>query len=186
MTDEERQQLLDLIKQAKEGKQYAFTQLYNRYHRIIYNTIYNIVHNKDVTDDLVSVTLTKAFFKIASYINHISFEMWLKTIAINSSIDYIRRTKKEKYDYELDNDNNCLQVSSSADSSPEDLYIYHETDSKLSDALSRLRYKYRYILELRTVQNLSYKEIAEHLELSESQVKSRLNKAREKLKQLLN
>ena len=43
MTDEERQQLLDLIKQAKEGKQYAFTQLYNRYHRIIYNTIYNIV-----------------------------------------------------------------------------------------------------------------------------------------------
>ena len=100
--------------------------------------------------------------------------------------DYIRRTKKEKYDYELDNDNNCLQVSSSADSSPEDLYIYHETDSKLSDALSRLRYKYRYILELRTVQNLSYKEIAEHLELSESQVKSRLNKAREKLKQLLN
>ena len=47
MTDEERQQLLDLIKQAKEGKQYAFTQLYNRYHRIIYNTIYNIVHNKD-------------------------------------------------------------------------------------------------------------------------------------------
>ena len=85
-----------------------------------------------------------------------------------------------------DNDNNCLQVSSSADSSPEDLYIYHETDSKLSDALNRLRYKYRYILELRTVQNLSYKEIAEHLELSESQVKSRLNKAREKLKQLLN
>lgn len=94
MTDEERQQLLDLIKQAKEGKQHAFTQLYNRYHRIIYNTIYNIVHNKDVTDDLVSVTFTKAFFKIASYVNHISFEMWLKTIAINSSIDYIRRTKK--------------------------------------------------------------------------------------------
>ena len=175
-----------LINQAKEGIEGAFGKLFNMYYNTIKYTIYNIVKNKDVTDDLVSVTFTKAFQKIVTYTNPISFEMWLKTIAINSSIDYIRRTKKEKYDYELDNDNNCLQVSSSADSSPEDLYIYHETDSKLSDALSRLRYKYRYILELRTVQNLSYKEIAEHLELSESQVKSRLNKAREKLKQLLN
>lgn len=186
MTDEEKQQLLDLIKQAKEGKQIAFSQLYNRFHRIIYNTIYNIVHNKDVTDDLLSVTFTKAFSKLDSYVNHISFEMWLKTIAINSSIDYIRHTKKEKYDYELDNENNCLQVSDSADCSPEDEFIYHETDNQLTDALNRLRYKYRYILELRTVQDLSYKEIGELLDLSESQVKSRLNKAREKLKQLLN
>lgn len=186
MTDEEKQQLLDLIKQAKEGKQSAFTQLYNRFRRIIYNTIYNIVHNKDVTDDLLSVTFTKAFSKLNSYINHISFEMWLKTIAINSSIDYIRHIKKEKYDYELDKEDNCLQVSDSADCSPEDEFIYHETDSRLTEALSRLRYRYRYILELRTVQDLSYKEIGELLDLSESQVKSRLNKAREKLKQLLN
>lgn len=186
MTDEEKQQLLDLIKQAKEGKQIAFTQLYNRFNRIIYNTIYNIVHNKDVADDLLSVTFTKAFSKLDSYVNHISFEMWLKTIAINSSIDYIRHTKKEKYDYELDNENNCLQVSDSADCSPEDEFIYQETDNRLTDALNRLRYKYRYILELRTVQDLSYKEIGELLDLSESQVKSRLNKAREKLKQLLN
>lgn len=186
MTDEEKQQLLDLIKQAKEGKQNAFTQLYNRFNRIIYSTIYNIVHNRDVTDDLLSVTFTKAFSKLDSYINHISFEMWLKTIAINSSIDYIRRIKKEKYDYELDKDDNCLQVSDSADCSPEDEFIYHETGNRLDYALSRLRYKYRHILELRTVQNFSYKEIAELLEISESQVKSRLNKAREKLKQLLN
>lgn len=186
MTDEEKQQLLDLIKQAKEGKQIAFSKLYEKYNRIIYNTIYNIVHNKDVTDDLLSVTFTKAFMKIASYVNHISFEMWLKTIAINSSIDYIRHIKKEKYDYELDNEDNHLQVSSSADESPEDVYIFHETDANLSDALRRLRFKYRNIIELRTVQHLSYKEIAEQLELSESQVKSLLNKAREKLKKLLN
>lgn len=186
MTDEERQQLLDLINQAKEGKQFAFTQLYNRYNKIIYNTIYNIVHNKDVADDLLSVTFTKAFFKIASYVNHISFEMWLKTIAINSSIDYIRHIKKEKYDYELDNEDNHLQVSDSADYSPEDDYIYHETSDRLTNALNKLQFRYKYILDLRTVQNLSYKQMSELLGLSESQVKSRLNKAREKLKQLLN
>ena len=46
MTDEERQQLFDLIKQAKEGKQSAFTKLYEKYNRIIYSTIYRIVKSK--------------------------------------------------------------------------------------------------------------------------------------------
>ena len=57
---------------------------------------------------------------------------------------------------------------------------------KLEKALSNLRWKYRNILELRTVQNMSYKQMSEQLGLTESQVKSLLNKAREKLKQLLN
>ena len=61
MTDEEKQQVFDLIKQAKEGKQSAFTKLYNRFNRVIYNTIYYIVNNKDAADDLLSVTFTKAF-----------------------------------------------------------------------------------------------------------------------------
>lgn len=186
MTDEERQQLFDLIKQAKEGKQYAFTQLYNKYKQVIYSTIHKIVNNRDAADDLLSVTFIKAFSKISSYVNNISFEMWLKTIAINSSIDYIRRTKKENANYWLDDSTSTVQLRSSADYSPEDNYIFNETDERLSDAFSRLRYKYRHILELRTVQNLSYKQISEELGLSESQVKSRLNKAREKLKQLLN
>lgn len=186
MTDEERQQLFDLIKQAKEGKQSAFTKLYEKYNRIIYSTIYRIVNNRDAADDLLSVTFTKAFSKLDSYINNISFEMWLKTIAINSSIDYIRRTKKENANYWLDEDTSTVQLRSSADYSPEDNYIFNETDARLTNAFNRLRYKYRYILELRTVQNMSYKQISEQLGLSESQVKSQLNKAREKLKQLLN
>lgn len=186
MTDEERQQLLDLINQAKEGSDSAFTKLYNRYNRIIYKTIYNIVHNVETTNDLVSVTFTKAFLKLAKYTQHISFEMWLKTIAINSSIDYIRRIRKEGYKYELDDDENCYQVRDSADNSPEDRFIYKETEINLADALSRLRYKYRHIIELRLVKNLSYKQISSLLGITVSQVKSRLNKARKLLKELLN
>ena len=185
MTDEEKQQVFDLIKQAKEGKQSAFTKLYNRFNRVIYNTIYYIVNNKDAADDLLSVTFTKAFSKLDSYVNNISFEMWLKTIAINSSIDYIRHTKKERANYWIDDDANSLQLNDSAGYSPEEDYIFAEKSVNLENALSRLRWKYRNIIELRSIQNLSYKQIAEQLGLSESQVKSRLNKAREKLKELL-
>lgn len=186
MTDLEKQQVFELIKQAKEGKQSAFTRLYNKFERTIYYTIYHIVNNKDAADDLLSVTFIKAFSKLDSYINNISFEMWLKTIAINSSIDYIRRTKKEKANYWIDDDMSSFQLSNSADYSPEEDYIFRETSSKLEHALSRLRFKYRNILELRTIRGLSYKQISEELGLSESQVKSQLNKARDKLKQLLN
>lgn len=185
MTDEEKQQVFELIKQAKEGKQSAFTKLYNRFNKVIYNTIYYIVKNKDATDDLLSVTFTKAFTKLDSYVNNISFEMWLKTIAINSSIDYIRRTKKENANYWIDDNDNFLQLSNDAGYSPEEDYIFAEKSDALDDALSRLRWKYRNIIELRSVQDLSYKQISEQLGLNESQVKSRLNKAREKLKELL-
>ena len=111
--------------------------------------------------------------------------MWLKTIAINTSIDYIRHTKKEKANYWIDDDANSLQLSSQASYSPEEDYIFSEKSDALDNALSRLRWKYRNIIELRSIQNLSYKQISEHLGLTESQVKSRLNKTREKLKELL-
>ncbi len=186
MTDEEKQLILELIKQAKEGKQNAFTKLYKKYKGIIYHVIYDIVHNRDVAEDLMSVTFTKAFTKIESYTYHISFEMWLKTIAINSSIDYIRRMKDEKYDYELDNEDNCFQLRDSADQTPEDVYIFNETYTNLTNALNNLNPSYRQIIELRSVQNLSYKEIAEQLGITESQVKTRVFNAREKLKKLLN
>lgn len=185
MTDEEKQKVFELVKQAKEGNEYAFTQLYNKFKPSIYKTIYFIVRNKDTTDDLLSVTFVKAFKRLDSYVNNISFEMWLKTIAINSSIDFLRRTKKEKNDLFIDDEDNYIQLSSSADYSPEEVFIGNETRARLEEAMSRLRWKYRNIIELRTVRNMSYKQMSDELGISESQVKTLLNKARGKLKELL-
>ena len=186
MTDEEKAKVFELVKQAKEGNEIAFTKLYNRFKQTVYNTAYFIVRNKDAADDLVSTTFIKAFQRIQSYVNNISFEMWLKTIAINSSIDYIRRTRKEKANYFIDDEDNYIQLGSSADYSPEEVFIGKETSARLDEAMTRLRWKYRNIIELRTVKNMSYKQISDELGMSESQVKTLLNKARNKLKELLN
>lgn len=185
MTDKEKQEIFNLVNQAKEGNQYSFTKLYNKFNKTIYSTLYYIVKNKDVADDLLSVTFTKAFKRLNSYVNNISFEMWLKTIATNTAIDYIRKTKKERDNLFIDDEESTIQLDSTADYSPEEILIYHETDKRLDEALSRLRWKYRNILLLRIAQNLSYKQISDKLGLSESQVKSLLNKAREKLRELL-
>ena len=186
MTDEEKAIVFELVKQAREGNQFAFTKLYDRFKTVVYNAAYYIVRNKDAADDILSTTFIKAFKRLNSYVNNISFEMWLKTIAINSSIDYIRKTKKEKANQFIDDEDNYIQLSSSADYSPEEVFIGNETNDRLEKAMSRLKWKYRNIINLRTVQNMSYKQISEELDLSESQVKTLLNKAREKLKLLLN
>ena len=142
-----------LIQQAKLGKQDAFTELYDRHHKLIRYIIYDIVKNEDVADDLLSVTFTKAFSRLESYVNPISFEMWLKTIA----------------------DSNDL--------SPEEVIMKQETVEQLKVALHKLRSKYRNILELRYFKGLSYEELATELGVPIGTVKSDLNKAKKRLRE---
>lgn len=174
-----------LIEQAKLGKQDAFTELYNRHYKLIRYIIYDIVKNDDVADDLLSITFTKAFARINSYVNPISFEMWLKTIAVNSSIDYIRSTKNEKQNHYIDSEDNYVQLDSN-DLTPEEAMMKEETAEQLKVALRKLRYKYRNIIELRYFKGLSYEELAEELSVPIGTVKSDLNKAKKKLREFFN
>lgn len=83
-----------LVEQAREGSEKAFNTLYNNYYKTVWYTANNVVHNSDAADDITSMVFTKVYLKLQSYTNHISFEMWLKTITVNTAIDYIRRNKK--------------------------------------------------------------------------------------------
>lgn len=177
------QEIINLVEQAKKGSERAFTTLYNTYKPNIWFTIYNVVKNADVADDLTSVVFTKAYRKLDSYINHISFEMWLKTIAVNTSIDYIRRTKNEKLNNYIDEDDNSIQLSDIG-KSPEEEIILQETVKLTNELIPTLKKQYRDLLEAR-IQGMSYKDISEKFALNESAVKSLLNKARQKLKQKL-
>lgn len=172
----------DLIDQAKQGVEGAFSNLFTMYYNSIQYTIYNIVRNKDVTDDLISVTFTKAFKKISTYTNPISFEMWLKTIAINTAIDYIRKMKNEKQNNYIDDTENNTPELQEYVPSTEDVLIQKEEHRALMEAMAMLRSNYKEILKLRFIDELSYRDIATKLGLSEITVKSQLFKAKQKLK----
>lgn len=172
-----------IIQEAKEGKQKAFTTLYDKYYRLIRYVIRDIVKNDDVADDLLSVTFTKAFQKIDSFVDNISFEMWLKMIARNTAIDYIRRTKKEQLHHYIDSDLSYVQLEH-YDLDPEQEIVKKECISELETATTLLRSKYRSLLDLRYTHDMSYKDIAKTLQIPEGTVKSDLNKAKKKLKQL--
>ena len=167
------QEIIDLVEQAKQGCQKAFSKLYYKYKTDIWYTIMGVVKNTDVADDLTSVVFTKAYEKLSMYTQHISFNMWLKTIAVNASIDYIRRNKKEQLNNYVDEDENPIQLSA--------LILKEKLDIVLQ-AIPTLKKKYRDLINAR-IDGMSYKEIASKLAMNELAVKGDLNKARQKLKQ---
>ena len=175
----------NLIDQAKQGVEGAFSELFSLYYNSVKYTIYNMVRNKDITDDLLSVTFTKAFKKISTYANPISFEMWLKTIAINTAIDYIRKMKNEKQNNYIDDDSSDVIELRGTAPSAEEILTKKEEYKQLMEAMAMLRSNYRRILQLRYLDDLSYKTIATTLNLPEVTVKSQLYKAKQKLKKQL-
>lgn len=173
-----------LVEQARQGSEKAFNQLYYIYKQTIWWTAYKIVHNIDIADDITSIVFTKAFTKLDTYTNHISFEMWLKTITINSAIDYVRRNKKEQLNNYIDDENNTIQLNG-LENGPEDNFIDRENLEIVKDCMSRLKKKYRDLIQMK-LDGLTYQQIAEKLAMPEATVKSSLNKARQRLRQLFN
>lgn len=178
------QEIIDLVEQAKNGSERAFSKLYKKYYNTVWFTIYNIVKNRDVTEDLISIVFTKAYLKRESYTEHISYEMWLKTIAIHSSIDYIRRMKNEQLNNYIDDEDNTIQLPDVVNS-PEEEMVLKEKLKLTLEAIPTLKKKHRDLIQAR-MEGLSYKEIGEKLAMNELTVKSELNKARSKLKQKTN
>ena len=177
------QEIITLVEQAKKGSQKAFNSLYKHYRPLIWKTVYNMVRNKDLTDDLTLTIFAKAYTKLDSYVEHISFEMWLKTITINTVIDYIRKYKYEKLNNYIDDENNTIQIEELG-SSPEEESIIKEKLNLTLSLIPSLKRVQREILEAK-MNGLSYKQISEQLAIDEEQVKTLLNKARQILKRKL-
>lgn len=185
MTDKEKSTVLSIVNDAKAGKQLAFTKLYNKYYGLIRYVVYDILRNNDATDDVVSTAFTKAFLKIDTFVDNISFETWLKTIAINCSIDYIRQMKSENNNMYVDDDDCYIQLDST-DSSPEDKLIQQENIDKINNAYETLRPFYRNLIDMKVNKGLSNEQIGNEMGLSSVQVRDHLYDARVRLKKLIN
>lgn len=171
-----------LIEQVKQGSEKAFNELYRKYKDIVYNAAFFVVKNKDAADDITSIVFTKAWYKRETFVDNISLKMWLKTIATNSAIDYIRRTKKENLNAYIDDENSFIQVRGT-DNGPEEAMLVSEKLKIVLGLIPKMKKKYRDILTYR-IEGKSYKQIAELLGSNEITVKSDLNKARQRLRKM--
>ena len=128
----------------------------------------------------MSSVFTKVYLKLETFTQHISFEMWLKTITVNTAIDYVRKSKKEKLNDYIDDDTSSLQLGG-LDNSPEENMIMQQNIDHVLECIPKLKKRYRDLIYLK-LDGKSYKEIAQILALPENTVKTGLNKARNRLK----
>lgn len=166
-----------LLTRARGGDVVAFEQVVVRYQRRVYGVAYRIVRRHDVADDVAQEAFIRAFRALASFDPTRPFGPWICRIATNLAINHVRSPEAREEDLPEGH----AETPSSAES-PLDRVLDGEARMVLQRALDGLPGEQRTVFVLRAVEGLSYREIAESLDISMGTVMSRLSRAREKLR----
>lgn len=182
-----------LVTAAKAGDLTAFEELVSGHERQIYSLAYRILQNPHDAEDVTQQAFLSAVENLSKFREESSFATWLYRIATFAALKVIRKRKgldtvsleaatepREDYD-------SIPHPEYIADwkQSPEQLVARNETQRLLDDALAQLDEKHRLVFLLRDVEGLSVTETAAALDLSESNVKMRLLRARLQLREEL-
>lgn len=184
----EKEECRRLIVRALAGEQKAYEDLLKRYRNGIYTMIFQMVKNREETEDLVQETFIKAFNALHSFNNNYAFSTWLYKIAFNNTIDSIR--KKKLKTTPLDQPIRCKegevrQEIRDDSTSPEKHMLYNEKNRLIRQTIDALPDIYREVIVLRHQEERTYEEISVLLKLPVGTVKARIFRAREILKKQL-
>ena len=178
-----------LVQLARDGDQQAYAELLHRYRDSIYFLLLKMVNNKDDADDLTIEAFGKAFKNLHQYTPDYAFSTWLFKIASNNCIDFIRRKKKKmlSIDKRQENDEGIdTSIHLKSDMlDPEEKFVKKQKIMMLHELVKKLKPRYRTLVELRYFKELSYEEIAAHLDIPLGTVKAQLFRAREFLQNVL-
>ncbi len=177
----------ELVERAlKHNDQKAYTELMKRYKHLVYYMLLGLMNNnKDDADDLTMETFEKAFKYLNQFSTSSAFSTWLFKIAANNAIDFIRHNKTHEATLSLDKPfENTGQEDLSffvkaAELNPEESVIRKQNIYNIRSIMEELKPNYREIVELFFIEELSSEEIATHLGLPLSTVKTRLSRARD-------
>ncbi len=181
---------LALVKSAIEGKQSAYAELMDRYRESIYYMMLKMVKNQDDADDLTIEAFGKAFSRLEQYSPSFAFSTWLFKIASNNCIDFIRKKRIKVTSMDTGrttDDGEVIFFDARASTlNPEESIIQNQKIKLMRNLVSKLKPRYKQLIEKRYFEELSYEEIADELNLPLGTVKAQLFRAREFLANLIN
>ncbi|HXY79248.1 MAG TPA: sigma-70 family RNA polymerase sigma factor [Candidatus Bathyarchaeia archaeon] len=178
-----------LVAAAKAGDISAFDTLVNRYERKIFRLTQNITQNREDAEDAMQEAFLKAFEHLGDFEGNSRFYTWLVRIAVNQALMKLRRRRSNivSLDEEIDTGEDMMpREIEDWGPSPIERYEQTEMGEILSKVIGELDPGFRIVFQLRDIEELSTEETAEALGLSVPAVKSRLLRARLKLRQKLN
>ena len=188
LSDKAKQDLV-LVEEAKKGNQAAYAELMDRYRDSIYFTMLKMVKNTDDADDLTIEAFGKAFNRLEQYSPSFAFSTWLFKIASNNCIDFIRKKRIQVTSMDSgfsNSDGESIQIDArSTGLNPEETIIQGQRIDHMRLLVSKLKPKYRELVEKRYFEEMSYEEIAEEMNLPLGTVKAQLFRARDFLASML-
>jgi len=168
-----------LVERCRHGDREAFTALVVRYQRPIYNAAFWVLHKAEDASDISQIVFLKVAERLDDYDPKYKFFSWIYRIAVNESLNLLRRKgHEEELDEEMD-----LPGADNAD--PLWQLSAAERSRRVQSTLKSMATNDRVVLTLRHFSECSYQEMAQILELDEKTVKSRLFEARQRLRGLL-
>ncbi len=177
-----------LVRAAKRGDLAAFNQLVLMYQGQAYNVAYRLLGDPDAAADATQDAFIKAFRRLHQHRGG-SFRAWLLRIVTNTCYDVLR--KRARYPTQSlepqsdDEDQDRLPRWQSDVESPEEAVLRQEIHWAVQDGLAHLSPEHRAVVVLSDIEGLSYEEIAEVLHIPVGTVKSRLSRARARLRDYL-
>ena len=177
-----------LVERARAGDQKAYSALLQRYREAVHYSLMRMVHNTDDAEDLTIEAFGKAFINLDKYTPDYAFSTWLFKIAVNNGIDFIRKKKLKTQSLDDEFDAIIQGMSERLRTSvpdPEEQFIREQRIRLVREILNALSPKYKLLVELRYLDELSYEEIAVKLQMPLGTVKATLFRARDILYDIL-
>jgi RNA polymerase sigma factor (sigma-70 family) len=178
-----------LVKRAQRREPAAFDVLVRRYQERLYATVYQMTSNHEDANDLLQNIFVKAYRSLGQFKGQSSFYTWLYRIAVNRTLNFIKRRKDKNHfslndvDTSIESDPDFVELMSHT--TPRTEAGLNELQNTLNEAIQKLSESHRAVVIMHDVQGMTHTDIARVMRCSEGTVRSRLFYARQHLQELL-
>jgi len=173
-----------LIKRAQQGDGKSIEELLIAYEKKVYNIAYRFMGNEADAYDMAQESLIKIYRGIATFKGESSLSSWIYRLTVNTCMDGLRKRKNTPVSLEYSIEKGVAFEDDYTDT-PEAQALSLERSEDIQKAINILSENYKAVILMRDIDGFSYEEISQMLDISVGTVKSRINRGRQKLKELL-
>jgi RNA polymerase sigma-70 factor (ECF subfamily) len=185
---EQRREDDELVRRLRAGEEAAYEALLARFQQPVYNLAFRLASNPGDASDVVQEVFLKVFRNVGHFRRQSSLKTWIYRITVNEAHNQRRwffRHRSREVGLDDETDEGCSRTVADTGRSPFDCAFDREKYLLIENALGRINPLFRDVVVLRDIEDLSYEEIAEVLQISLGTVKSRIMRGREALREEL-
>lgn len=174
----------ELISRILNGETHLYEHIVRKYNQRMYRICMSIIHDDNEAEDLMQNAYIKAYENLHRFKGKSKFSTWLLRILINESLLWLQRNKRKiNFQQGVLKENSLKSVNQK--NTPAQQMMNNELKKILEEAITQLSPKHRIVFVMREIENMSVAETSECLHISQINVKVRLNRAKEMLRNIL-